>query len=65
MKVGDADALITGVAQSILHSSRPMMEIIEWHQVEKNATTNLMITDRGRCSYLIRPSILIRLISTG
>jgi phosphotransacetylase len=31
VKVGDADALITGVAQPILHS-RPMMEIIEWHQ---------------------------------
>jgi malate dehydrogenase (oxaloacetate-decarboxylating)(NADP+) len=48
VKVGDADALITGVAQSYPTSVRPMMEIIGMAPgVEKIATTNLMITDRG------------------
>jgi malate dehydrogenase (oxaloacetate-decarboxylating)(NADP+) len=48
VKVGDADALITGVAQSYPRSVRPLMEIIGMAPgVEKIATTNLMITDRG------------------
>lgn len=48
VKLGDADALITGVAQSYPISVRPMMEIIgKAPGVQKVATTNLMITDRG------------------
>ncbi|MGY8915990.1 MAG: NADP-dependent malic enzyme, partial [Flavobacteriales bacterium] len=48
VKLGDADALITGVAQSYPISVRPMMEIIgKAPGVDKIATTNLMITARG------------------
>jgi malate dehydrogenase (oxaloacetate-decarboxylating)(NADP+) len=48
VKLGDADALITGVAQSYPRSVRPMMEIIGMAPgVQKVATTNLMITERG------------------
>ncbi len=48
VKVGDADALITGVAQSYPRSVRPMMEIIgKSPGVDKIATTNLMITAKG------------------
>ncbi|WP_292890087.1 phosphate acyltransferase, partial [Nonlabens sp.] len=48
VKLGDADALITGVAQSYPISVRPMMEIIgKAPGVDKIATTNLMITSRG------------------
>lgn len=48
VKLGDADALITGVAQSYPISIKPMMEIIgKSPGVDKIATTNLMITARG------------------
>ncbi|MGB5982739.1 MAG: NADP-dependent malic enzyme [Nonlabens sp.] len=48
VKVGDADALITGVAQSYPKSVMPMMEIIgKAPGVDKIATTNLMITAKG------------------
>ncbi len=48
VKLGDADALITGVAQSYPKSVKPMMEIIgRAPGVVKVATTNLMVTDRG------------------
>lgn len=48
VKLGDADALITGVAQSYPISVKPMMEIIgKAPGVQKVATTNLMITERG------------------
>ncbi len=47
VKLGDADALITGVAQSYPRSVKPMLEIIgRAAGVDKIATTNLMITDR-------------------
>jgi malate dehydrogenase (oxaloacetate-decarboxylating)(NADP+) len=48
VKLGDADALITGVAQSYPRSVLPMMEIIgRAPGVSKVATTNLMVTERG------------------
>lgn len=48
VKLGDADALITGVAQSYPRSVTPMMEIIgRAPGVLKVATTNLMVTERG------------------
>jgi malate dehydrogenase (oxaloacetate-decarboxylating)(NADP+) len=48
VKLGDADALITGVAQSYPKSVMPMMEIIgKAAGVDKIATTNLMITAKG------------------
>ncbi|MGB3591873.1 MAG: NADP-dependent malic enzyme [Nonlabens sp.] len=48
VKLGDADALITGVAQSYPRSVKPMLEIIgRAPGVDKIATTNLMITARG------------------
>lgn len=48
VKLGDADAVITGVAQSFPISVKPMMEIIgKSPGVQKVATTNLMITERG------------------
>jgi malate dehydrogenase (oxaloacetate-decarboxylating)(NADP+) len=48
VKLGDADALITGVAQSYPKSVTPMMEIIgKSPGVDKIATTNLMITAKG------------------
>jgi malate dehydrogenase (oxaloacetate-decarboxylating)(NADP+) len=48
VKLGDADALIAGVAQSYPRSVKPMLEIIgRAPGVDKIATTNLMITARG------------------
>ncbi|WOI22073.1 NADP-dependent malic enzyme [Nonlabens ulvanivorans] len=48
VKLGDADAVITGVAQSFPISVKPMMEIIgKSPGVQKVATTNLMVTERG------------------